>query len=112
MRCHKFPLNNDYTIVGAAADGKREAWILDARQTGEKIKTCPRRQDNYCFTRHDSNVMKLIPVIGASDTGRQTIMSDVTLHLRGMNPKDLLYTKEISQPVVSVIYVPLVYLIS
>lgn len=107
MRCRTFPLNSDYTIVSAGADGKRDGWILEDRQTGERINSVvhyPRHQDDYDFDRRVDNAMKLNPVIGASDTGRQSIMDGVILCFPSVIPKNPLYTKEITHPVRSVLY--------
>lgn len=93
MKCHRFRLNNDYAIVGIDTNRKRGKWIIEDRQTGEKMHT-----SIHHFARRDKDAIEVVPVIGAADTGRQSIMDIMTLRILGVRPKDPPYTKKIIRP--------------
>ncbi|RJE21323.1 hypothetical protein PHISCL_06340 [Aspergillus sclerotialis] len=101
LRCRKFPVNNDYILVGVGANEEHGKWILEDRQTGERISTraSTRHYNKYDFGRDDKDGMELGPMINVADTGRQSIIDRVTLYLPGVDSKDPPYTKKFSRPV-------------
>ena len=100
IRCRKFPINNDYILVGIGANEEHGKWILEDRQTGERISTraSTHAYDKYDLSRRDEGGMELGTVINVADTSRQSIIDRVTLSLPGVHSKDPAYTKNFNRP--------------